>query len=833
MDLATIPSVAARSRSVPHGCGMTLLSWLCVAWVLCTPVVLAQTPLSPRELFEQLNGVSVDPAQIYVLRDVQITRDRANFYFNRGFIGFFTAVTGEVTGAVFIGDGEVLLMPPDPVERQSMAHFTQSPILEEQFTSAYLRFTDHTAQEILARARRPDPDDYEQPTGFVEHWNSIVHSLNPEYATRVLMDFLGDRDTPCFHANLQGVNLGVFEVDVDERLPEAVRAGAVRRSHGKAYADVWCSFPSQRSALRLPALLVGSAQVLSYKVDTRINADHSLEGRAELELESRSSADRVIAFELSRLLKLTEVKDETGQPVTVLQNPSLEESEVTARGNDWVVVVLPSPHPAGEKYRLIFSYGGNVITEVGKGVLYVGERGSWYPNRGLNPRGVYDLRFHFPEQLTLVATGDRVEEKASEGVKHSRWISRQAIPVAGFNLGAYVSRTRHARNAVIEVYAAREAEASLEKRHVEAQPPGEIIVQRSAHGDIPIGVIPKSVAPLDPAALLDRVAGVAASAVQHFETLFGPFPYPRLSVSQIPGYYGQGWPGLVYLPTLSFLPEAERSRLGLGGKSGDYLNELAVTHEIAHQWWGNDVGWQSFRDQWLSEGFASYAAALHLAREREGERKFRELLRSYKADLLRKTEQGSTIESGGPMWLGHRLSNSLNPEGYTNIVYKKACWVIHMLRAMMSDSASGSDEKFFRMLREFLATYHGQYPSTRDFIRHAEKYMTRDLDLDRNRKLDWFFADWVYGIGIPTYKLGVSTRRSGPKKFIIEGTIEQSGVSADFEMLVPVVAIFEKDRKVLLGRVVVGDTGGRFRFTATSKPARVAIDEDTILAVVR
>jgi hypothetical protein len=299
---------------------MTLLSWLCVAWVLCTPVVLAQTALSPRELFEQLNGVSVDPAQIYVLRDVQITRDRANFYFNRGFIGFFTAVTGEVTGAVFIGEGEVLLMPPDPVERQSLAHFTQSPILEEQFTSAYLRFTDHTAQEILARARRPDPDDYEQPTGFVEHWNSIVHSLNPEYSTRILMDFLGDRDTPCFHANLQGVNLGVFEVDVDERLPEAVRAGAVRRSHGKAYADLWCSFPSQRSALRLPALLVGSAQVLSYKVDTRINPDHSLEGRAELELESRSSADRVIAFELSRLLKLTEVKDETGQPLTVLQS---------------------------------------------------------------------------------------------------------------------------------------------------------------------------------------------------------------------------------------------------------------------------------------------------------------------------------------------------------------------------------------------------------------------------------------------------------------------------------------------------------------------------------
>jgi hypothetical protein len=793
----------------------------------------AQTSTNAQELLDKLNDVAIDPAEIYVLRNAQITRDRVNLYFNRGTIGFFAPVNGEITGAVFAGDGEVLLIPPNPAEKRSLANFTASPILEEQFRLIYLRFTDETARELMAHARRPEPDEPEQPTGFAGQWNPVVRRLNPEYSTRILIDLLGQRDTPSFHTYIEGANLGIFQVEIDERKPESVRVGAVRRNRGRAFSDVWCSFPSQRGERQRSALLVGSIRVISYKIDTRIGIDNSLEGRAELEIESRSGADRVLVFELSRLLKVSEVRDEAGQKLTLFQNPSLEESEVAARGNDWIVVVLPAPHPVGERFRLSFAYQGNVITEVGNGVLKVGERGSWYPNRSLMPRGNYDLTFQYPERLTLVATGDRVEETVTAGWKHSHWISRGAIPVAGFNLGAYDSRSLRAGATTLEVYATREAEAALESRHVATQPSAEILIRRSAEGGVPIAVIPKAVQPLAPANLLDRVGEVAVDAVQHFETLFGPFPYPRLAVSQAPGHFGQGWPALVYLPTLSFLPRAARSEMGLGGKSEDFANELAVAHEIAHQWWGNAVGWQTYHDQWISEGFASYAAALHLARGKDGDRKFRELLRTYKQDLLAKTEKGETIESGGPVWLGQRLTNSLNPDGYANIVYKKACWAIHMLRALMTDPATGSDERFFKMLRDFLATYRGQYPSTQDFIRHAEKYMTPEMDLERNHRLDWFFADWIFGTGIPTYKLDVTTRRLAPKKFVTQGTIEQSGVNPDFEIPVPVILLYKRDRKTEEHWVAVSESSGKFKFTTTSKPARVTIDEDSILAVVR
>ena len=792
----------------------------------------AQSEVSPEELLEKLNDVEIDPAEVYLLRDAQITRDRVNFYFNRGTIGFFAPVNGEITGAIFAGEGEVLMIPADPVEKRSLARFTGSPILEEQFRLIYMRFTDQAARELKAKARRPDPDEPDQPTGFADQWNPIVRRLNPEYSTRMLMDLLGRRDLPSFHTYVEGKDLGIFQVEVDERLEEAVRVGAVRRNRGRPYSDVWCSFPSQRSEKQPADLLAGPVRVISYKIDTRIGIDNSLEGRADLEMESLSAADRVLTFELSRLLKVSEVRDETGQKLTLFQNPSLEESEVAARGNDWIVVVLPAAHPAGERFRLSFAYQGNVITDVGNGVLKVGERGSWYPNRGHLPRVNYDLTFQFPERLTLVATGDRVEETTTAGWKHSHWVSRAGIPVAGFNLGAYSSRNLRAGGTSLEVYATDEAEAVLERRHAATTSTAELVIHRMPEGGVPIEVIPKPIKPLAPAALIDRVAEVSSDAVQHFESLFGPFPYPRLAISQAPGHYGQGWPSLVYLPTLSFLPKAARSEMGLGGRTEDFANELAVAHEIAHQWWGNSVGWQTYHDQWISEGFACYAAALHLARGKDGERRFRELMRSYKQDLLAKAEKDETIESGGPIWLGQRLTNSLNPDGYTNITYKKACWAIHMLRALMTDPKTGSDERFFKMLRDFLAEYRGQNPSTQDFIRHAEKYMPPQMDIERNHRLDWFFNSWIFGTGIPAYTMDYSVRRLGPKKFVTQGVIEQSEVGQHFEMPVPVLLNYESGRKAELDWVTVGESGGKFKFTTTAKPARLTIDEDRILALV-
>jgi len=337
--------------------------------------------------------------------------------------------------------------------------------------------------------------------------------------------------------------------------------------------------------------------------------------------------------------------------------------------------------------------------------------------------------------------------------------------------------------------------------------------------------------PLTPSALLGNVAEIASQAVQYYSSLFGPYPYPRLAISQVPGSSGQGWPELVYLPTLSFLPKTERTELG--SSKGDMLGPGMIAHEIAHQWWGNLVGWQTYHDQWLSEGLATYAAALFVAQSKDGGRQFRDLLRIYKSDLMAKTREGSTVESGGPIWLGQRLSSSRDPQGYSNIVYKKACWVLHMLRGLMTDPKTDSDARFFRMLRDFVTHYQGQEVSTENFIHFAEKYMTPASDLENNHKLDWFFDEWVYDTGIPAYTLKTEVRSLASGQCVVQGTITQSDVSKDFEMPVRVVAFYARGKRVTLGQVVVGESEAHFKFTAPQKPLRVAIDEENLLAVVR
>lgn len=785
----------------------------------------------PQKLFEELNDLPIDPTQIYVLRNARLTRDRLRIFFNRGYVAFLKPVEGEVTGAVFTGDGEVLLIPPNPIDGRNLRRFTGSVILEEQFRSAYLRFTDPTAKELLSQAHRPDPDDPEQPTGLVQQWEPAVKGLDPIYSVRVLQDILGQRGLPFFQAQVDGLNLGAFGVEVDERMTESVRVDALRRAQEIAYDDIWCSFPSQGEEGRKQKTVT----VDSYKIDTRIDPENNIEGHAVLNLASDSSADRVLIFELSRQLDVSEVKDGEGRKLEVLEGASGEGSAVATRGNDELVVVLPAPVPAGVKFRLEFSYHGRVIGDAGNGVLYVGARGSWYPNAGPLDRAQYDLTFQYPDRLTLVATGRLVDESSTGGWKHSHWISDGPLPVAGFNLGAYVSTQRELGKAAVTVFATREAEAALENRHAEAQPKTAVIGHQPGHLGLSVETIPTAALPLDPSALVAQVADSAADAVRFFETLFGPYPYPQLSISQVPGDFGQGWPGLVYLPTLFFLTSRQQNEMGLTRSSEYLVNQIVLVHEIAHQWWGNELGWKSYHDQWLSEGFASYAAALYIRsqKDRDGERKFRQLLQNYKQDLLAKNKDGDTVESGGPIWSGERLSDSLNPNGYDNIVYKKACWVLHMLRVLMTDPKTGSDEQFFKMLQDFVSEYKGKDPSTEDFIRLAERYMTPAMDLDHNHRLSWFFNDWVYGTGIPEYEIQAHTRRAGREGFITQGRIEQSGVSDDFEMLVPVAATFGKEGETTLGLVHVSSSGGEFRFVTPGKPTHITVDQDDLLAVVR
>ena len=114
-------------------CRFALPVFLLLASLLRAAPSQPPQPPDPLELLKQLNSATLDRTQVYAIRNARITRDRMSLYFNRGFIAFMTKIDGEVTGAVFSGEGEILMIPPTQAEKRNLAQFTQAPILEESF----------------------------------------------------------------------------------------------------------------------------------------------------------------------------------------------------------------------------------------------------------------------------------------------------------------------------------------------------------------------------------------------------------------------------------------------------------------------------------------------------------------------------------------------------------------------------------------------------------------------------------------------------------------------------------------------------------------------------
>src|SRR6202022_1445712 len=83
------------------------------------------------------------------------------------------AIDGHVTGAVFQGEGDILLFPPDRAERTSLALFTRTAVLNQKFKTAYLRFSDDRLLDELRRGFRPATD----PQEFVGRWQTAVDLL--------------------------------------------------------------------------------------------------------------------------------------------------------------------------------------------------------------------------------------------------------------------------------------------------------------------------------------------------------------------------------------------------------------------------------------------------------------------------------------------------------------------------------------------------------------------------------------------------------------------------------------------------------------------------------
>ncbi len=822
-----------------------------------------QCPQTTSALYARIRSVGLDPQRVYHLRDAVIDRPNLHLDFDDGTLAFTEDICGRITGAFFVGEGEIRLRPPNRVERGSLALFTGMAILEEKFTSGYLRFNDDAAA-VLQPFLKPEPEGSE----FLKNFDEISRTLAEFDALRLLMDFSHflpapgaiDRDLkfpPLLHAHLLGRKLGAFEVFWDGSSAEPLWAGQPRVKDGVLYFDIWTSFAPHGagSAVTVPAATLpagNDVSITAFRIQASVQPPTMLRASTEVNIRTRSGGERTLLFELSRYLRVDAVEAD-GRPLDFIQNPAIEGTQLRRKGNDLVAVVFPAPLTAGQELKLRFRYAGEVLSEAGNGLLYVGERGTWYPNFGLSP-AQFEMEFHYPANWTLLATGkqlsraggDEANTNSDTGAeKVSRWASERPIPVAGFNLGKYVRAEAKTGNILVEAYGTKGVEKSFPKGRTEViQPP--TFPGAPGPRSKPLGPMVVTPPPPSPARDAQAVADKAAKAITSFTQWFGPYPYGSLALTQMPGNLSQGWPGLVFLSSLAFLSPQEQSDLRLDPVTRELDNQVLV-HETAHQWWGDLVLWKTYRDQWIAEGLANYAALMLLEQQKPAQ--FRQVLEKYRRDLLSENKDGERLRDAGPVTLGQRLESSHFPEGYDAISYERGTWLFHMLRMMFHDAmlrdseaasrsrkgranpAANPDEPFFRALRKARERYAGKSMSTEDLLQVFEEDMPRPLWYENRPKLDWFRESWIEGTAIPELEAREIRITERADATTVTGVIVQKDVPDDLVTAVPVYATTAGGALVFLGEVLADGAETLFRLTAPGDVRKIVLDpKQTILS---
>ncbi len=801
-------------------------------------------------LYSQLQSVGLHKARVYNIREVTLERAAFHITFDDGTIAFTEDVAGHVTGAFFEGEGEVLLIPNSNAERASMTLFTGAAILEEKFVTAYFRFNDDTFVELQPSLRAATNSQE-----FISQWDSTARNLAQLDALRLLLTFSnflpvsGDQETAAaasktrdddrmLHARLQGRNLGTFDLYYDSLAAEQIWAGQQKTVEGQIYYDVWSAFsvgqPGGRSGDA--AGVMGEEakpeafNVSQYKIRAKVAPPTRLDADASLQLDVRQNGQRAVLFELSRFLQVSKV-EAGGRPVEFIHNQALEGSQLARRGNDLVAVVFSQPLRAGQQIDLHFVYGGEVLSEAGAGLLYVGARGTWYPNRGLE-MSRFDLQFRYPAGWTLLATGKRMEGASPDvppGEQSGHWVSDRPMPLAGFNLGKYSRVSAPAGAVSVEAYAAPGVERSFPQGTTQAttpQPPSPLRLGRPA---APITV---AAPPPSPARNAQAVADLSARAVEFFAHRFGPYPYSGLALTQMPGDVSQGWPSLIFLSSLSFLTPEEQSQLHMSPVEKS-LSDNTIAHETAHQWWGDLVSWKSYRDQWLFEALANYSALMLL--ESDSPPQFRAVMEKYRHDLLAKNKEGSPLADAGPVTFGTRLNCSHFPYGYEAISYGRGTWLFHMLRSMLRDAerkSSGrspslsdaqADALFLRALRRTRERYQERAMNTREMLQVLEEELPASLRYEGRKSLDWFYEGWVNGTALPHLELQSVKYAQKPGGTAVTGTIVQKDAPQELVTVVPVYADLG-GKKLLLGQVFADGPETNFHLSAPSGTRKVVLD---------
>ena len=762
------------------------------ACLLSTALCAQQTPNSDGN-YQQLRNISLQGGGINVDK-ITLKRDAATFQLNSGVLCFVTSVNNKVTGAVFVGDGKLLLLPPVASERTSLSLLSKEREYSENFDHLVLRFTDGTYDELKSAG---NPGAASCDANLLRNSQKAMRKeLNYNLDARILEDVISPEPGGLFVAFVHGKRYEgktLFTID-PHGAPHVYPEEISLETYSENKLGIWAAFHYAGEYADGSATSAQKNEVVHIEheqLETEIDKSGHLDGKAVVSIVARTPGIKAVPFSLFRSLRVSAVTGPSGEQLNFVQEDKLEDPQF------WVI--LSKPMAEDERLSITVKYAGKgAINAEGNGNYFPIARDNWYPNSVSGEFGEYtsyDMTFRIPKGMTMVATGNLVNENTDGGHNVTAWKSEGPITVAGFNFGAFKKEDAQVAKPPMEVAA-----------FANVNPPSwvDAVKQDAPSGSGMNGLGSNANAAsvlgsMNTTMLNKKALGEAQYSLAVYSEYFGTLPYKRLAMTQqTASNYGQSWPMLVYLPITYLFDETTRHNLGIPDSTGYFT--VVAPHEVAHQWWGHDVGFNSYRDQWMSEGFAEMSASLYIqfayAKEPQKYAKF------WNDELKLLTEhnkEGYRPIDAGPITMGYRLSNSR--EGfdiYRRLIYPKGAYVLQMIRMMMFDRQT-QDQRFKETMRDFVSTYSGKPATTEDFKAIVEKHMSVGMDLAGNHKMDWFFNEYVYGTQLPSYKFDYTLDPGPDGEFVLSIKLTQSGVSPDFRMLVPIYLEFADGKIAHLG----------------------------------
>ncbi len=718
--------------------------------------------------YQQLRNLTLSGETVSVSNFV-LKREQGTFHLRSGTVCFVGPVNGKVTGAVFVGDGNLVIDTDDAAERRSLKLLTKEDEFVENFSQAVFRFTDSTFDEIKRGGAGGAAGGCDSSL-LKDTQNITRHKFKDNMETHILEDVLSPEPGNLFVAFIHGKKYSskeIFEIDPDRN------SGQVNfRTYEDNKWGHWASFNISEKYAK--GTIGQRIRIEHQQLDVTFEKNGGLEGKATTDCVARRNGLRVVPFDLFRSLRVLCVTA-NGRPLSFIQEDKNDD------GN--FVVILPQALARGDKFSITTAYEGkDAVTNEGNGNYFPVARENWFPNNpstGLGEYALYDMTLRIPKGMQMAATGVLVSERNEEGRNVTVWKSEGPQTVAGFSFGKF-----------------KEEEAKLTKpeyfiqSYANEEPPDWL------HGLANAGIM----GTMSTTGLNKKALAEAELAVQLYTDYFGPSMFKHLQLTQQTACnFGQSWPELVWIPTCYYFDTTVRHFLGLDHSDRGYW-KVVTAHEVAHQWWGHTVGFSSGREQWMSEGFAELSASLYVSMIEKDPKKFLEFWNDERELLLEKNAEGFRGIDAGPVTMGYRANNSRTGGNITRrLIYPKGAYILHMVRMMMWDRKTG-DRLFRDTMHDFVQTYYGKAATTEDFKAMVEKHMTAEMDLDGNHRMDWFFNEYVYGTALPTYKIDYSFGKGADGGVTFTFKVTQSGVDDNFRMIVPIYVELVDGRTIPLGR---------------------------------